>query len=582
MGERERILELVKDGIITVNEGLDLLESLANKETEETEQREFTTDGPIDETIFEKEERVIDEPEVKIEPETEPTEPKTEEPTDEMKAEDKETMKQYEDELENLANEMTRYSVEIDAINEELTQLKSDLADAEDTLQDRKVTFNDDYSEARKELEADIINLKKEIDLITIIEEIDSTEEVAGLNKELTQAMEELQALENQATDDEEIQALEEKVAALRKEVHAQTEVKNERLKELHSLKMKQWSTKAKRASENLDIPEEWREGANKTFNKAGDIFEETSKTISDVFKQTMKSTKEALGNIDWKDMNFNLAKGEKETFNHEWLFEDTTATILEFKNANGDIHYKPSVNDNIKVTANVEIRGDIDGQAPLEAFEASSIIKIDEDKFTFHVPNKKITANMIVYLPQRDYDYIGTNTFNGDTTFTDLRARDLYVKSTNGDILLDQIEASMVEIKGTNGDITLKDARLRDLLINTVNGDIRVVGHVQSSDLGTTNGDIRLSLNGDDLIRVAGNSVNGHVKVSLPEEAGLEIDARSTFGKVKSRLSNTMTSNEDSIKGKAKRYQRIGQGEICRVNLQTTTGNILLKDTDK
>ena len=70
MGERERILELVKDGIITVNEGLDLLESLANKETEETEQREFTTDGPIDETIFEKEESVADEPEVKLEPET--------------------------------------------------------------------------------------------------------------------------------------------------------------------------------------------------------------------------------------------------------------------------------------------------------------------------------------------------------------------------------------------------------------------------------------------------------------------------------------------------------------------------------
>ena len=42
MGERERILELVREGIITVDEGLDLLESLANKETQETEKREFT------------------------------------------------------------------------------------------------------------------------------------------------------------------------------------------------------------------------------------------------------------------------------------------------------------------------------------------------------------------------------------------------------------------------------------------------------------------------------------------------------------------------------------------------------------
>ena len=566
MGERERILELVREGIITVDEGLDLLESLANKETQETEKREFSA-GQSD---------------------RKPVEPVTEKPTEtedetEQTAEDKETMKKYEDELENLANEITRYSVEIDAINEELTTLKAELSNAEDALHDRKEALNEEYAETKKELESQIINIKKEIDLISIIEEIDSSEELASLNEDLTLAMEELRDLENHAIGDSKIKELEEKVAKMSETVKLQTDNKNERLKELHSLKMKQWSTKAKKASESIDIPEEWREGANKTFNKAGDIFEETSKTIGNVFRQTMQSTKEALENIDWKDIdiNINRATGEKNVFKHEWLFEDTTATILDFKNANGDIQFKPSMNENIKINAKISIRGDIDGAAPLEAFEAMSIIKIDEDKFTFHVPNKKITANMIVYLPQRDYDYIRTNTFNGDTTFTDLNARDLYVKSTNGDIILNGFEASMVEIKGTNGDITLTDAQLRDLLVNTVNGDIRVVGNVQSSDVSTTNGDIRLTLSGDDLIRVASSSVNGDVKVSLPKEAGLELEARSTFGKIRSRLTNANTTKDNSVKGKVTHFQRIGLGEIIRVNLQTTTGNILLKDTE-
>lgn len=566
MGERERILELVREGVITVDEGLDLLESLANKETQETEKREFTTEQPAEESKVETEEPVFEEA---PEPEKEPS------------AKDKEKMKQYENELENFANEITRYSVEIDAINEELTELRSELADAEDELQERKDSMNDDYSDTKKELEADMINLQKQIELISLIEEVDSTKELEELNKELTQVMEELRDHENEVATDAEIKTLEEKVAALREEVKTQNEVKNERLKELHSLKMKQWSTKAKRASENIDIPEEWRDGANKTFNKAGDIFEETSKTIGNVFRQTMQTTKDALDKVDWKEININRVTGEKTNLKHEWLFEDTTATILDFKNANGDIQYKPSVNDNIKVTAKIVIRGDIDGASPLEAFETMSVIKIDEDKFTFHVPNKKITANMIVYLPQRDYDYIRTNTFNGDTTFHDLNARDLYVKSTNGDIILNNFEASMVEIKGTNGDITLKDAHLRDLLVNTVNGDIRVIGYVQSSDVGTTNGNIRLTLSGSDLIRVSASSVNGDVKVSLPKEAGLELDARSIFGKIKSRLTNATTSKKDSIKGKANHFQRIGTGEICRVNLQTTTGNILLKDTE-
>lgn len=566
MGERERILELVREGIITVDEGLDLLESLANKETQETEKREFSA-GQSDRKP--------------VEPVTEKT-TETEDET-EQTAEDKETMKKYEDELENLANEITRYSVEIDSINEELTTLKAELSDAEDALHDRKEALNEEYAETKKELESQIINIKKEIDLISIIEEIDSSEELASLNEDLTLAMEELRDLENHAIGDSKIKELEEKVAKMSETVKLQTDNKNERLKELHSLKMKQWSTKAKKASESIDIPEEWREGANKTFNKAGDIFEETSKTIGNVFRQTMQSTKEALENIDWKDIdiNINRATGEKNVFKHEWLFEDTTATILDFKNANGDIQFKPSMNENIKINAKISIRGDIDGAAPLEAFEAMSIIKIDEDKFTFHVPNKKITANMIVYLPQRDYDYIRTNTFNGDTTFTDLNARDLYVKSTNGDIILNDFEASMVEIKGTNGDITLTDAQLRDLLVNTVNGDIRVVGNVQSSDVSTTNGDIRLTLSGDDLIRVASSSVNGDVKVSLPKEAGLELEARSTFGKIRSRLTNANTEKDNSVKGKVTHFQRVGLGEIIRVNLQTTTGNILLKDTE-
>ena len=37
MDERERILELVREGVLSVDEALDLLESVANKETKKTE-----------------------------------------------------------------------------------------------------------------------------------------------------------------------------------------------------------------------------------------------------------------------------------------------------------------------------------------------------------------------------------------------------------------------------------------------------------------------------------------------------------------------------------------------------------------
>src|SRR5699024_5589804 len=161
----------------------------------------------------------------------------------------------------------------------------------------------------------------------------------------------------------------------------------------MHSVKMKQWTAKAKQVSGNMDIPKEWREGANKTIDKASDIFDETSKTIGNVFRQTMKSTRESLDDIDWKDIDFNLniTRKVQSEFYHEGLFEDTTATILHFKNANGNIQFKPSVNDKIKVCAKIKFYGKVQGATRLAAFEARSTITVDEDKFTFHVANKNI-----------------------------------------------------------------------------------------------------------------------------------------------------------------------------------------------
>lgn len=589
MGERERILELVREGVLTVDEGLDLLENVANRESQKTEEKEFTTDSSLEEKLKKEKpkkeeasaEPKMEEPLFGAEPESETTQEDSEEPEPEIN--NAEDMKQFEEELEGLANDLNQYSVEIDTLNEELTGLRSELTAAEDTLEDRKETMTEEYEESKDALEAEVINLQKEIELISAMDEVDSYEEVKSLNKDLTAALEELRAVENEAATDQEIKDLEKDVKALKAEVKEANEEKNKLLKEVHSIKMKQWTKKAKKMSENLDIPDEWREGANKTFNKASDIFGETSKTLGDVFRQTMRTTRDTFENIDWKDIDidFSFPKEAKVTFDHEWIFEDTTATILDFKNANGDIQFKPSMNENIKINAKIKIHGDVEEATPLDAFEARSVVKIDEDKFTFHVPNKKVVADMIIYLPQREYDYIRSNSFNGDVSFYEVNARDVYVKATNGDILLDDLEATMLEVKGTNGDITLKKTQLRDLLISTVNGDVRVVGDVQSSDINTTNGDIRLTLRGEELIRVAGGSVNGDVKISLPKDTGLEVEAKSTFGKVKSRLSNIDSALGNDRKGNTHSFRRIGTGDICRINVQTTTGNILLKDSE-
>lgn len=574
MGERERILELVREGILSVDEALDLLESVANKESKKSEERDF-----VSEDIFEKKAEPV-ETEVEVEPEKEAEEESVEATEEEKDVENN----KIEEELEELANELNRYSVKIDEINEEITAKKQEVSEIEQDLADKKDVLTEEYFEKKSELENKLINLRKEIELISLIEEIDSTNELNSLNADLTKVMEDLRDLEAKSLTSEEIQEADARIASLQTEIQDLTDAKNEWLKEMHSLKMKQWTTKAKQMSESIEIPEEWRDNANKTMERASDIFAETSRSLGDVFRQTVRTTKDTINNMDWKDIdiNFNLPKQAKVTFEDEWLFENTTATILDFKNANGNLIFKPSMNDSIKVVAKIKMHGNIQEATPKEAFEARSVIKIDEDQFTFHVPNKSVVADMIIYLPKRNYDYIRSNSFNGDVHFKEITTRDIFVKATNGNISIDDMQATMLEVKGTNGDITLTELYLRDLLVSTVNGGVRVVGEVQSSDVHTTNGDIRMTLSGNELIRVVGGSVNGDVKISLPEGVGLEIEAKSTFGKVQSRLSNIESSLEAAKKGKTHRLRRISDGEICRVKAQTTTGNVLFKDTDK
>lgn len=504
MDNRERILELVSQGVLSVEEGLDLLESLSKQEAKKTEKTEFTSEQvEVEDSSVEFEEQE----EVKADAEEEPS---AEETDAEAQA--------VEDELERLANQINQYSVGIDFLNKDLAALKLEQAEIDVELAQEK--------------------------------------------------------------DEKKLKYLTNKKETLQQEIKEVTAEKNKRMKDMHSLKMKRWTSKAKQFSGTIDIPQEWREEASETINKAGKLIDSSSQTIGSLLRETVEKTKETLGNIDWGEVKKDFTLKEASSFEHEWLFENTTASILDFKNANGNIEFKPSINENIKISAEIKIYGKVEELTPLEAFESRSTIRIDEENFVFHIPSKMIRADLVIYLPQRNYDYIHLNTFNGDVKFNEMLVGDIYVKVTSGDVVFDQLAASMLEIKSTNGDVNLTDVHLRDLLLNATNGDVRVIGEIQSLDTNTVNGDVLLTLSGDEMIQVTASSVQGDVKVSLPTALSLEIEAKTTLGQIKSRLKGAEKAQMATGKHQSYVLNRIGSTELCRVKLQTTSGHILLKDT--
>lgn len=587
MQERERILELVKNGVISTQEGLDLLESLVKKEDRKQEKKDFAQPDSVQSKV----ENESEEQESRFETETDQDETEDQVNNDEEKAK---IYSRLEKELENLAAEINHYSVELDQVNEKLTNTKETLENKKANLYDLKEGSRLEKAEEMATIRADILNLEKEISLIQKIDELDNTAEVAELKSDLNDKITELEKVQAETDPDKEmkIKELEKEIKVLEEQAEGIQKEKIALMKKLHTVKMKQWTTKAKQVSERLEIPENWKDEATETISKAGKQIEASGKELGKLIRESVStsmksdtaqsvkgSINSAFENFDWKDINIRVPKLASTTFEHEWSFEETTASILDFKLANGQLKIESSDNDTIKVSAKVKLYGKINEETSLKAFEERSQIEIDDDKFVFHVPNKRIEAVITMSLPKRIYDYTAIKLLNGDVLFNEFAGKDVFVKSTNGDMTFKNTEAVMLEIKGTNGDVQVKNSDIRDFLVSTVNGNIAYKGAPLSSDVSTTNGDIKLTLSSKEMTRIKASSVNGDVKIAIPLEIDVEGEAKTVFGKVKSRLNEIDVQSQKDTK---LNFRRIRQGQVLQLTAQTTSGNVLLKDTNE
>src|SRR5699024_5527862 len=107
-------------------------------------------------------------------------------------------------------------------------------------------------------------------------------------------------------------------------------------------------------------------------------------------------------------------------------------------------------------IDAKIKIYGKFDESDPLAAVMKRSTIELTSDKLTYHLPNKRIKADLVVNLPKKTYDYVSARVLNGDIYYENLEGKDFFVKVTNGDVNFDNVLATMLEIEGTNGDVKL------------------------------------------------------------------------------------------------------------------------------
>lgn len=501
MNERERILALVKQGIISTDEAIELLENSAKKQVVEAQKNEPK------------------EPFVEVE--------KTEQTAEEVQeAADKKDKENFEKILESLASEISYFSSKVDEKTEALQVLRRQISAKEERRQ--AIATHEELETMTPELHMEAVRL------------------------------------------DEELEGLRSQEQALREEKRKMEE-------QMRTLKKEQLEANVKSFSEKFGKKEEWKETANDLGSKLSHLGTQFSQFVN----ATVNSIAE---NMEWKevDFNMNIPGLVSNKFKHEYNFENATATILDFQLANGNITYKKWDKNDMRVEADIKIYAKFEEETPLAAFEARSTIKIDEDQLTFHVPNKRVRCDLTVYLPEREYDYLAIKVLNGTVVVNDFKGKDVYLKSTNGNMTFTNVDATMLELDGGNGKIAVKDSHLVDIIAKLINGDIALNSQVSSSQLSVINGDVRITHTDIAVQRIEASSVNGTIKLAIPAEKSIELDAHSSLGSIKNRMENIeIIQQRDEKTNKHLQFRRVVDNTPVMVELKTTNGSIMIKDTD-
>ncbi|MFT4889669.1 MAG: DUF4097 and DUF4098 domain-containing protein YvlB [Halobacteriales archaeon] len=246
--------------------------------------------------------------------------------------------------------------------------------------------------------------------------------------------------------------------------------------------------------------------------------------------------------------VNLNLGQRRERPFERTVPVRDATAFSLLV--TNGDVSVDGADRDDVGLSGTKWIRGDegLLDRLRLQVEREDGHLTIDGNEEDFSKPvGIDVAATIPDDLPVREVVSV-----NGEIELSSVTGDALAVSSTNGEIVLESVDAAP-EITTTNGDV--RTGGLADLRsIETVNGDIdaALVGLTGDATIETTNGDVTARLGGIDA-RIQARTGNGEVSV-----AGLDVTVDSSGTK---RLEGTIGNGGPTLR------------------IETTNGDVTLRE---
>ena len=286
-----------------------------------------------------------------------------------------------------------------------------------------------------------------------------------------------------------------------------------------------------------------------------------------------VKKTGQALSNIKL-GYDFDVDFGNGKSYNLSKLKAETTrdfdhriasgAYSLNIINRNGDTIIRSNHEDKLYVHADIKY----DDKYIDEDFNFVDFRVNDHEIILESVKNKykkqPYNVNLTISIPQdMDLSELTIQNVNGDTNILGIKSNRLIVEEVNGDIGVKFFEADLVDLSNVNGEIKLEDCSSSTSKFNTVNGNINLLA------------------NNDKLRLVEADTVNGDIKLRLPEGRPIQINCSSLLDNFKNtKLPEAFTvvkRKTRSLKAMTHDY-RVDSDDRVDLELSTVNGKISFK----
>ncbi|UUX32926.1 DUF4097 family beta strand repeat-containing protein [Fundicoccus culcitae] len=607
MNQKERIIELVRQGVITTEEALTLLEA-KNQSHSSKQATQNISEKTTENTSIPTDEKNEETAHANVEEDTIET-PTGESQAEQETIEDNDLAKQIRQIADGALefgkgtyDSITKYIKELNQ-----AETSDNQADKEDKdFYDETFDFSEEYRQDQADLEEELS--KHQQASHSVDDETKRKAERQATEEQLAQLTEKINQLSAQIDQVEATINKKQEALTVAKQRYREIEIFSEldeiteemlaqkahlsvRVEELekeivdleHTLDETKKELEAMQSKQSAYKHQDFKRMVDQATDQANKIGTDAIKEGKKISESITSKVRDLMQNFNTKEFNVsvNVPWVKTETIKHQFMYDAAEITVIDFVLNNGSLKFKTHDQATILVDSEIRFHGKHDAYT-VETFEQLNTISFDNNQLIFHVNSPRVSMDATVYLPKRIYDYVKIDLLNGDATLKEIEINDLLINNKNGDIRLKEVKAVLAELDSVNGDITIKNSEIKDITVKNINGDFRISGMVGNIISNTVNGDYYITKTDTNNSTFKLKSVSGDIKISLPLSMNLEIKNEITFGEIKNRLSNveTVSESKDHKKGEFSRLTHTEAGRVT-VDTQVTTGDIYLKDSD-